>query len=42
MAETLMEDAYRRDIQTWNGIHASDTRYSFFRILYRDIDSDNN
>ena len=34
-------DAYRRDIRPGT-YSSSDTRYSFFRILYRDIDSDNN
>ena len=34
-------DAYRRDIKAGT-YSSSDTRYSFFRILYRDIDSDSN
>ena len=34
-------DAYRRDIRPGT-YSSSDTRYSFFRILYRDIDSDDN
>ena len=41
LSKTTDGDAYRRDIKAGT-YSSSDTRYSFFRILYRDIDSDNN